>query len=109
MYSIGLVSPNRQASRDAPIPTKEEVAKIADIVEAQTKGGKEDAMLLQKRNGKLLAESFGLPEMEIEIERAVEQVERDIKAEPKLKEEKEELQNAIAKQASAVKVEEIKR
>jgi hypothetical protein len=31
-------------------------------------------MLLQRWNGKLLAEEFKLPEMEVEIERAVEQV-----------------------------------
>ena len=35
-------------------------------------------MVLKKWNGKLLAEEFGLPEMEVEIERAVEQVEKSI-------------------------------
>jgi hypothetical protein len=36
-------------------------------------------MLLQTWNGRVLAEAYELPEMEIEIERAVEQVEKAIK------------------------------
>lgn len=38
-------------------------------------------MVLQKWNGKLIAEKFEIPEMEVEIERAVEQVEGLIEAE----------------------------
>lgn len=35
----------------------------------------EEAMLLSKSNGKLIAQAFELPEMEVEITRAVQQVE----------------------------------
>ncbi|THW19051.1 hypothetical protein D6D02_05865 [Aureobasidium pullulans] len=42
---------------------------------------KADVMLLKRWNGKLLAEQFGLPGMELEIERAVEQVQKTIEIE----------------------------
>lgn len=67
---------------------------MAMLVQEQTNGGSEDVMLLQGWNGKLLAERFKLPEMEIEIERAVEQVEQSIKAKEELLEEKRELERA---------------
>ncbi|KXS96712.1 hypothetical protein AC578_148 [Pseudocercospora eumusae] len=108
MYAVGLISPSREATREATVPTRDEIEQIARIVETQTEGGKEDAMLLQKWNGKLLAEGFNLPEMEIEIERAVEQVEKDIKSEHELKEEKQELQGASGKVAD-VKIRETKK
>lgn len=112
LYAAGLIAPNRQATRDAPQPTPEEIAKIAEVVDAQTQDGKEDAMLLQQWNGKLLAESFELPEMEIEIERAVEQVEQAIKEKKpdgsSLKAQKEELQSVIEKKTPDVQVEEMK-
>jgi len=53
-------------------------------------------MLLQIWNGKLLAERFKLPDMQIEIERAVEQVEKTIKAKEELVEEKQEIEKATA-------------
>lgn len=108
MYAMGLVSPSRQATRNAAIPTQEEIEEVARVVEAQTERGKEDAMLLQKWNGKLLAEGFNLPEMEIEIERAVEQVEKDIKSAADLKDEKHELQQVVAQKAANGKIEETK-
>lgn len=111
LYAAGLIAPNRQATRDAPLPTPEQIAQIAKVVETQTENGKGEAMLLQKWNGKLLAEGFNLPEMEIEIERAVEQVEQSIKEQKpggNLKAEKEELQGVIEKQAPDVHVRETK-
>lgn len=77
-YTSGLLHPSRQNSRDAKEPTREEVETVKNMIEAQTDGGEEEVMVLQKWNGKLLAEAFHLPEMEIEIERAVEQVEKDL-------------------------------
>jgi hypothetical protein len=74
-----MVASSRQASRDAPEPTEEEIEWIAGNAETQTEGATKEVMLLRKWNGKLLAEAFGLPEMEIEIERAVEQVEKAVK------------------------------
>ncbi|KAF2207608.1 hypothetical protein CERZMDRAFT_115109 [Cercospora zeae-maydis SCOH1-5] len=111
LYAAGLISPSREATRGAPHPTPEEIKKIADVVEAQTANGTEDAMLLQKWNGKLLAEGFKLPEMEIEIERAVEQVEQGIKEskpEGNLQAQKEELQEVIERKTPNVEVKEMK-
>lgn len=97
MYTAGLLHPTRAESRAAPRPTTAETAQVARVVEAQTKGDREDVMVLQKWKGKLIAERFKLPEMEIEIERAVEQVEEAIereKGEGELEMEKDEVMRA---------------
>ena len=111
LYAAGLIAPNRQATRDAPLPTPEQIKQVAEVVETQTENGKGEAMLLQQWNGKLLAEGFNLPEMEIEIERAVEQVEKAIKEkkpEGDLQAEKKELQGVIERKAPDVQVKETK-
>ena len=60
-------------------------------------------MMLQKWNGKLIAERFQLPEMEVEVERAVEQVEAAIeKDRAKLAEEKDEVMRAREHQDTLV-------
>ena len=87
MYAAGLLHPTRKASREAATPSAEDVEQVTRVVEAQTHGDTEEVMVLQKWNGKLLAEAFHLPEMEVEIERAVEQVERSIEADQKKREE----------------------
>ncbi|KAF2004580.1 hypothetical protein P154DRAFT_519084 [Amniculicola lignicola CBS 123094] len=96
IYTAGLMYPTRQLSRAAPRPTTEQAEEIARVVETQTDGGKEDVMVLQRWNGKLIAEHYALPDMEVEIERAVEQVEKSIKAKERLVEEKLELERATA-------------
>lgn len=94
----------REISRSSPAPNQQQAEKVAQLVEEQTNGGKEDVMLLQGWNGKLLAERFKLPEMEVEIERAVEQVENSIKAKEELVEEKREIERHVqAEKADAVK------
>lgn len=99
MYTAGLLHPTREASRAASRPTEAETEQVARVVEAQTRGDKEDVMVLQKWNGKLIAERFKLPEMEIEIERAVEQVEAAIeKDKAELNEEKDEVMRATGDQ-----------
>lgn len=97
MYTAGLIHPTREKSRAAPYPTREEGEQIAEVIEQQTKEGTEDVMLLKRWNGKLLAERFKLPEMEVEIERAVEQVEASMKSREELLKEKRELEQATAK------------
>ncbi|KAI6833603.1 hypothetical protein KC358_g6036 [Hortaea werneckii] len=94
LYAAGLLHPSREGSRGAPRPSEDVIQTVAGIVEAQTNGGKEDVMMLQRWNGKLIAEDFHLPEMEIEIERAVEQVEQAIKQKDELAEEKKEVMEA---------------
>ncbi|KAF2135564.1 uncharacterized protein K452DRAFT_239162 [Aplosporella prunicola CBS 121167] len=93
-YAAGLIHPTRQHSRNAQAPSREQAEEVAQIVHKQTNNETEDVMMLQRWNGKLLAERFQLPEMEVEIERAVEQVENSIKAKEELKEEKEEIERA---------------
>lgn len=102
MYTAGLLHPTRAASREAPRPSQMETEQVARVVEAQTHGGKEDVMVLQRWNGKLIAERFRLPEMEVEIERAVEQVEKAIEKEKQeLEEEKREVMKATSISRSA--------
>lgn len=79
MYTAGLIHPTRQASREASTPGEQDIDRVSRVVEAKANGDGEEVMVLQKWNGKLLAEAFKLPEMEVEIERAVEQVEEAIK------------------------------
>jgi hypothetical protein len=98
MYTAGIKYPTREKSRESPPPSEEESQKIAEGIESQIKSGQEDVMLLQRWNGKLLAERFKLPDMEVEIERAVEQVEKAIKAKAEsVQEEKKQLEAASAK------------
>ena len=109
MYTAGLLHPTRKASREAPRPTEQETEQVSRVVEAQTQNDTEDVMVLQKWNGKLIAEAFHLPEMEIEIERAVEQVEKAIEKEKsELDEEKQELMRAT-EQKRDMKNPEVKR
>ena len=54
----------------------------------------EERMLLHKSNGKQIAEALKMPELEVELDRAVWQVEKALKAEKELKEEKAELNRA---------------
>jgi molecular chaperone DnaK (HSP70) len=86
--------PTRAISRASPYPSDSQIQSVSELVKQQTNGGKEDVMVLQRWNGKLIAERFELPEMEVEIERAVEQVEQKIKSAKELKEEKEEIEKA---------------
>jgi len=108
MYAAGLLHPTRQTLREAPKPTEEEIQRVGKMVEAQTNDNTTDVMLLQRWNGKLIAEAFKLPEMEIEIERAVEQVEKAIKEKHELEQEKDELVQS-AKQRAEKEVDEAKR
>ncbi|KAF2435931.1 hypothetical protein EJ08DRAFT_604105 [Tothia fuscella] len=94
MYTAGLKYKTRQVARESPVPNREEGKEVAQLVEDQISSGKEDVMLLQRWNGKLLAERFKLPDMEVEIERAVEQVEKSLKAKEELAEEKREIEKA---------------
>lgn len=86
--------PTRKISRAAPSPTEEDADKVSGVVHQQTNNESEDVMVLQRWNGKLIAEQFDLPDMEVEIERAVEQVERSIEEKEKLMRQKIEQEKA---------------
>lgn len=53
-------------------------------------------MVLHKSNGKRIAEALEIPELEAELDRAVWQVEKALKAEQELKEQKRELDSATS-------------
>lgn len=54
----------------------------------------EEKMVLHKSDGKRIAEALKIPELYIELDRAVWQVEKALKAEKELKEEKAELNSS---------------
>jgi hypothetical protein len=56
----------------------------------------EEKMLLHKSDGKRISEALGIPELNIELGRAVWQVEKALKAERGLKDEKKNLDSASA-------------
>ncbi|KAK5151506.1 mitochondrial K+-H+ exchange-related-domain-containing protein [Cryomyces antarcticus] len=96
LYTAGLTYTTRAESREAPMPTEEHTAKVSKTFATAHGEGSEEFMLLRRWNGKLLAEHFKLPEMEIEIERAVEQVEKALEADRALQQEKRALDKATA-------------
>jgi hypothetical protein len=83
LYAAGLMHPSREHSRQATTLSEKESKDVAMSVTRQTNTNAQDVMLLKRWNGKLLAEQFGLPGMELEIERAVEQVQKTIEEESK--------------------------
>ncbi len=103
VYTAGLMYPTRIMSRAAPRPTEQQAEEVARVVHQQTNNETEDVMVLQKWNGKLIAEQFKLPDMEVEIERAVEQVESGIKTKEEMMEEKIEQEKATGKSGERAK------
>jgi hypothetical protein len=76
--------------------TVEDVRDIASdlsLLQSQTEGeGKqeEDIMLLNGKSGQLIAREFQVPEMAVEVERAVEQLEKKLKKDKESSETKKE-------------------
>ena len=54
----------------------------------------EEKMVLHKSDGKRISEALGIPELDIELDRAVWQVEKALKADMELKDEKKNLDQA---------------
>ncbi|KAF1912903.1 mitochondrial K+-H+ exchange-related-domain-containing protein [Ampelomyces quisqualis] len=103
VYTAGLMYPTRALSRAAPSPTQDQADEVSGVVHKQTENETKDVMVLQRWNGKLIAEQFNLPDMEVEIERAVEQVENSIKSREELSKEKLELEKATGEDGKRAK------
>lgn len=100
MYAAGLLHPTREVSRKAMLPTEKQSEAVAALIHAERDQTKGDVALLRRWNGKLLAEKFHLPGMELEIERAVEQVEKSIHADLELLEGRTNTENPSSKTPS---------
>ncbi|KAL5113876.1 hypothetical protein ACEQ8H_008256 [Pleosporales sp. CAS-2024a] len=96
LYTAGLMYPTRQRSHAAPTPTEQQASHVAALVHKQTHNDTKDVMVLQRWNAKLIAEHLQLPDMQVDMERAVEQVEQSIRTKAELIEEKRELEKATA-------------
>lgn len=69
----------------------------------ESKSSPAESMVLQKWNGKMIAEALAIPELEMEIERAVWQVSTDLKAQNAQREEKLALERATKAEAEGAK------
>lgn len=78
LYATGLSGPASRTVTEVAPATAQEVEEAADRVDEDVQAGKE-VLLLRRWNGDLLAEELKLPEMEVEIERAVEQVDKALR------------------------------
>lgn len=65
-----------------------------DHIDTDDLGDSAESMLLSQSSGKLIAESLEIPELAVEIERAVAQIEKTLKAE--LLEKQEKRQQGVA-------------
>ena len=79
LYTVGLLQSSSETSRGF-LPSQQQVKEVVSRINTRTTSTNTEVMLLQKWNAKQLADSFELPALEVELERAVEQVENSIKA-----------------------------
>ncbi|KAI9811872.1 MAG: hypothetical protein M1827_005223 [Pycnora praestabilis] len=89
----------------ASLTTKVADRKIEDIQKESKEGVSEveERLILQKESGRLIAQAVGIPEIQLEVERAVKQVGDELKAKRELKEEKLEPSIASARSTEEVK------
>ncbi|KAI9711655.1 MAG: hypothetical protein M1812_007088 [Candelaria pacifica] len=93
LYTAGLINKarhNHNAESD-PIKDDKRVETTQDSSEPQEMPEK---MLLQQWNGKLIAQALEVPELEVELERAIWQVEESLKANEELEKEKKSIEAA---------------
>jgi len=64
---------------------------------SQSPAREAETMILHKSDGKRIGEALGMPELEVELDRAVWQVDKALNAEKELKQEKAELNEANAR------------
>jgi len=87
LYSAGVM----QAVRDNMlIRTKGPTIKYSSSIN-EGSGSGEEVVLLQPWNARLMAKALEVPELEVELERAIWQVEKSLKAQNDLREEKTDL------------------
>lgn len=119
LYTAGLLYSTPGAARSAAVPTSEQSKQFfqtfkkrlgAESSSTAAKGQSsnstsaqaEEVMLLQSWNGKLIAEQLGLPGMQLEIERAVEQVEASLEKQRQQRQSQDPLPGATTEKATVV-------
>lgn len=91
LYSTGKI----QLTQDDTAASTTSTASTHSSPDPKTADGKHEAMLLDKTNAPTIAKALEIPELEVELARAVWQVENSMKAKEELKEEKQELDQAV--------------
>jgi hypothetical protein len=90
LYSAGSVRAVPDGSTISAIPVAP-----SQLLDSNTGDGMpKEVMLLDKSNAPLIAQALELPELEVELERAIWQVESSMKSKQELQEEKQELNKA---------------
>ena len=118
LYTIGLLHRTRDEAVNAKDPTKDQTNRAVNIIREQVESAftvqdapqvgiahetsnanakEKEVMLLQSWNAKVIADRLDLPSLELEIERAVEQVEKALK---KLEDEERQKQGGEIKTAT---------
>ena len=92
-YGVGTTSasPARKATDSGNLVSAPKSEQNQVNLEIQS----DEKMLLHPNDGKRIAEILELPEIEVEIERAVIQVQQSLRARQELKEEKRDLDSAV--------------
>lgn len=92
-YGVGSTSasPERSTTDSGNLVSAPKSEQSQGTTEIQS----DEKTLLHPNDGKRVAETLELPEIEVEIDRAVLQVQQSLKARQELKEEKRDLDSAV--------------
>lgn len=104
LVSKNLLDPTPSASLDVVYP-KDQKTQGGKTLPGSVQADKtptRDVLLLDPQSGKKIAEALQVPELAVEIERAVHQVEASIKAEIELNDEKQSIARATNSAAEPV-------
>lgn len=103
LYAIAAIDVNTDRIRKDVESLQSRQKQIAVSSSNDDDGGQE-RILLSQRNGKLFADVLEVPELEAELGRAVWQVDKTLRAEKELQEEKSEIESATRQPTTASRV-----
>ncbi|KAI9696241.1 MAG: hypothetical protein M1836_005794 [Candelina mexicana] len=91
LYTAGLIN---KAPHNNAKPDLKDSRDVSTETSGQPSGLQEEKMLLQQWNGKLIAQALEVPELEVELERAIWQVEESLTTKGELRQEKKGIEAA---------------
>lgn len=103
--AAGVLHPDLPRGQDPPTIKLEEIESVKKDLNSHS----EEVMLLRPWSGRVLAEHYAVPEMQVEIERTVDQVEAAIKKEKSEAKDASTASTEKFKNEAEVKTEEVKR
>lgn len=91
LYTAGLINKRRKETPETPKAIGDDSDFASVQVDRPSEEPVEESLLLQQWNAKLVAEALEIPELQVELERAICQVEESLKAKEELEDEKRHL------------------